>query len=93
MSVKEPTDGHAVDQEKSSESSVGVCSKELSDSSSISCCRENQRDLNCKEVLHESSINNSPNPTVSLIFLDYFWAPCLIYTLSFTVLGSSCRLA
>uniref|UniRef100_A0A0E0IV96 Homeobox domain-containing protein n=1 Tax=Oryza nivara TaxID=4536 RepID=A0A0E0IV96_ORYNI len=30
MSVKEPTDGHAVDPEKSSESSVGVCSKELS---------------------------------------------------------------
>lgn len=41
----------------------------------------------------KSSINNSPNPTVFSFFLNYFQAPCLIQTLSFTVLGSSCRLA
>uniref|UniRef100_A0A0E0NLN0 UDENN domain-containing protein n=1 Tax=Oryza rufipogon TaxID=4529 RepID=A0A0E0NLN0_ORYRU len=55
---KQYFDGHAVDLEKSSESSVGVCSKELSDTDSSSECRDNQLDLNCKEVQQECVVQD-----------------------------------
>uniref|UniRef100_A0A0E0K5W1 UDENN domain-containing protein n=1 Tax=Oryza punctata TaxID=4537 RepID=A0A0E0K5W1_ORYPU len=55
---KQYFDGHAVDLEKSSESSLGVCSKELFDTDSSSECRDNHLDLNCKEVQQECVIQD-----------------------------------
>lgn len=55
---KQYFDGQAGDLEKSSESSVGVCSKELSDIGSGSGCRNHQLDLNCKEVQQECEVQD-----------------------------------
>ncbi|KAL5212660.1 hypothetical protein ABZP36_023507 [Zizania latifolia] len=56
---KQYFDGNAVDLEISSKSSVGACSKELSDTDGSSGCTDNQLDLNCKEVQQECGVQDN----------------------------------